>query len=97
MKKKHFSLITNVYYLLIIGLFVIYASQVTDDNWKIDLTYEKNNLLIFGGLFFIALILTSIDAAGVRDKGSKVQLNTVYAGLSIATCFLVWRLMLSIF
>lgn len=97
MKKKHFSLITNIYYLLIIGLFVIYASQVTDDNWKIDLTYEKNNLLIFGGLFFIALILTSIDAAGVRDKGSKVQFNTVYAGLSIAICFLVWRLMLSIF
>lgn len=97
MKKKHLSILTNVYYLLIIGLFVIYAFQVTDVNWEIDLTYEKDNLLIFGGLFLIALILTSIDAAGVRDKGTKVQMSAVYGGISIAVTFLVWRLLIGIF
>lgn len=75
---------------------MIYAFRVMDENWMIDLKYEKNNLLIFGGLFFIALILTSIDAAGVRDKGTKVQMSTVYGGITIAVFFLVWRLLIGI-
>lgn len=97
MKKKHFTFITYGYYLTIIVIFIIYATQVADENWNINFRAEKNNLILFGGLFFIALILTAIDGAGVRDKGKKVTLNMIYGGLSIATFFLVWRLLIGIF
>lgn len=80
-----------------IVIFVIYATQVADENWMIDFREEKNNLILFAGLFFIALILTSIDGAGVRDKGNKVTLNMIYGGLSLAIFFLVWRLLIGIF
>lgn len=92
MKKKHFTILTNSYYLFVIVIFVIYASRVMDENWVIDVQDQKNNLFLFVGLFFVALILTAIDGAGVRDKGNKVTLNMIYGGLSPATIFLVWRL-----
>ncbi|MEQ2527458.1 hypothetical protein EKG37_01850 [Robertmurraya yapensis] len=97
MKKKHFTIITYTYYLVVIVIFVLYASQVMDENWMIDFQDQKYNLVLFGGLFFIALILTAIDGAGVRDKSNKVTINMIYGGLSLATFFLVWRLLMGIF
>ncbi|MEH7346253.1 hypothetical protein V7122_20630 [Bacillus sp. JJ1532] len=97
MKKKTFTIITYTYLLSVIIAFVIYAFNVADENWTVDFQEQKYNLLTFCILFFIALLLTSIDGAGVRDKGRKIKKTTIYAGLSIAGFFLVWRIIIAIF
>lgn len=81
---------------MVIIAFVIYAFNVADENWSVDFQKQKYNLLIFCFLFFIALLLTSIDGAGVRDKGKRIKKSTIYVGLTIAVIFIVWRLLMAI-
>jgi len=77
-------------------VFIIYAFQVADENWKVQLDGQRGNLMIFAGLLLIGMILASIEFAGINQKGNKVTKSTIYGGLSIAAFFLVWRLMMAI-
>lgn len=97
MKKKTFTILTYTYYLIVVVAFVIFAFNTADKDWTIDFQEQKYNLLIFLFLFFIALLLTSIDGAGVRNKDEKIKRSTIYAGLSIAGFFLVWSLLMALF
>ncbi|MDZ5474416.1 hypothetical protein SM124_22230 [Bacillus sp. 31A1R] len=97
MKKKTFTIVTYIYYFVLIISFSIYAFRVTDENWEVDFQEQKMNLLYFAILFFIAVILTSIDGAGVRDKGTTISIKTIIGGLGIAAIFLTWKILISIF
>lgn len=97
MDKKKFSIFTYSYIGLVVIVFVIYAFQVADENWKVQLNGQEGNLFILLGLIFIGLILASIDFAGIHEKGSKLTKSSIYGGLSVAVFFLVWRLMMAIF
>jgi NADH:ubiquinone oxidoreductase subunit 6 (subunit J) len=97
LKKKTLTIIAYTYGFIVIIAFGIYAVNVADKNWMIDFQEQKYNLLLFCILFFIAVILTSIDGAGIRDKGKKIKKSTIYAGLSIAVIFIVWRILRALF
>ncbi|MDQ0157132.1 hypothetical protein [Robertmurraya andreesenii] len=96
MDKKKFSIFTYCYIVLVVIVFIIYAFQVADENWKVQLDGQRGNLMIFAGLLLIGMILASIEFAGINQKGNKVTKSTIYGGLSIAAFFLVWRLMMAI-
>lgn len=96
MRKKHFTLITYSYIILVVIVFIIYAFQVADENWQVQLDGQRGNLMIFAGLLFIGVILASIEFAGINQKGNKVTKSTIYGGLSVAAFFLLWRLMMTI-
>lgn len=96
MRKKHFTLITYSYIILVVIVFIIYAFQVADENWQVQLDGQRGNLMIFAGLLFIGVILASIEFAGINQKGNKVTKSTIYGGLSVAAFFLLWRLMMAI-
>lgn len=96
MKKNLFTLITYSYGALVVITFIIYAISVMDENWEVDIVSQKENLLIFAGLAFIAFILAAIDFAGKNDKGNKVTKSTLYGGLTVAIFFFLWRLAIAI-
>ncbi|WP_102349128.1 hypothetical protein [Bacillus sp. Marseille-P3661] len=97
MKKSLFTKLVYSYFILVIIAFAIYGFNVADANWEVNVQEEKPTLILFTVLFGIALVLLSIDGAGVRDKGTKIKRSTIYAGLSIAVFFLIWRLLMGIF
>ncbi len=97
LKKSTLTLIAWVYTLLFIIGFSIYVYNTMDSNWNIDFTGREVELTILIIALVIGLLLHSIDGAGVRDKEKKVSKKNLYAGLSIAVFFLVWRLLVSVF
>ncbi|MBT2642283.1 hypothetical protein J7I80_08605 [Bacillus sp. ISL-41] len=97
MKKETWTKITYSYLLLVGVAFAIYAFNVADENWNIDFEEQKNNIYIFLALSFVAVILTAVDAAGVRENSKNVGKKAIYGGLSLAALFVVWRLLVTIF
>lgn len=96
MNKKLFTYISFIYTGLVIVGFFIYGYSI-QENEMIDPKGHSTGILIFIVLGVIALILASIEAAGVRDNSKRVSRKAVYAGLSIAIFFLLWRIIVSIF
>ena len=97
MKKNTLFVITWLYGILLVISFVIYAYHVADENWTINTEEQRTNLTTFAVAIFFALILYSINAVTHREEGDTVKKNHVYAGLSIAAIFIVWRLSVTIF
>jgi uncharacterized membrane protein YiaA len=91
MNKKTLSRIATVYTILVLGGFIIYAYTI-QENWIIDTQKYFNQIITFVVLASIGLILAGISAASLRDEGKKVSKKAVYAGLSIAVFFLLWRI-----
>jgi uncharacterized membrane protein YiaA len=95
MNKKTLSRIATVYTILVLGGFIIYAYTI-QENWIIDTQKYFNQIITFVVLASIGLILAGISAASLRDEGKKVSKKAVYAGLSIAVFFLLWRISLGL-
>lgn len=96
MNKKLLTYISAIYTCLVIGGFFIYGYTI-QENGVIDPKEHSTGILIFIVLGIIAVMLAGIDAAGTRDKSKKLNKKALYAGLSIAVFFLVWRILMSIF
>ncbi|TKC17083.1 hypothetical protein FA727_13590 [Robertmurraya kyonggiensis] len=91
MDKKIFSIVTYSYLSLLVIIFVIYAFQVADENWVIELDGQRENIFIFFGLLFIGVILSAVNLAGIHEKSNKVTKGMIYGGLSVAAFFLIWK------
>nr|WP_257992160.1 hypothetical protein [Bacillus infantis] len=48
--------------------------------------------MMFGVLGFVGLFLASVDAAGEREKGRKLNNKALCTGAVIAMLFLLWRI-----
>jgi predicted MFS family arabinose efflux permease len=96
MNKKVLTYISVSYTFLVLGGFCVYAYFVQEGG-SIDTQKHFNELLIFGILGVIGLLLASIDAAGDRDKNKKVNSKTIYFGIVIAIFFLIWRISIGLF
>lgn len=96
MNKKLLTYISAIYTCLVIAGFFIYGYTI-QENGMIDPKEHSIGILIFIVLGIIAMILAGIDAAGVRNDSKKINRKVLYAGLSIAVFFLVWRMVMSIF
>ncbi len=75
---------------------MIYAYNVADENWTIG-EDQRTNLTTFAVELFFAVILYSINAAAHQEQGDTVKKSHLYAGLSIAAFFIVWRFFVQFF
>ncbi|WP_142385327.1 hypothetical protein [Bacillus sp. UMB0728] len=91
MKKKTFTFISVSYTILVLVSFCIYAYFVQEGG-SIDTEEHFYELLLFGVLGFVGLFLASVDAAGVREKGRKLNNKALCTGAVIAVLFLLWRI-----
>jgi hypothetical protein len=96
MNKRLLTYLSFIYTGLVIVGFFIYGYSIQEDG-MIDPKEHSTGIFIFIVLGVIALILAGIDAAGVRDNSKRVSRKAIYAGLSIAVFFLMWRILLSIY
>lgn len=96
MNKKLLTYITIIYACLVVGGFFIYGYSI-QENGMIDPKEHSTGMLIFLVLGFIGLIMAGINGAGTRDNSKRVNRKTVYAGLSIAVFFAVWRILMSFY
>lgn len=97
MKKNTLFVITWLYIITLVTTFVIYAYNVADENWTINTEEQRTNLTTFAVAIFFALIIYSINAAAHREEGDTVKKSHIYAGLSIAAFFIVWRFSVQFF
>jgi hypothetical protein len=91
LKKKTFSFISVLYTILVLVSFCIYAYFVQEGG-SIDTEEHFYELFLFGVLGFIGLLLASIDVAGEREKGRKLNKRTLCTGAVIAVLLLLWRI-----
>jgi uncharacterized membrane protein YbjE (DUF340 family) len=90
MKKMNFSRFENMYFFAVFAAFGIYAYNV-QENWIIDVGEQLYNLMFFGLLFFIGMILTGIKVA---SKDGKVNKKSIVFAISIALLIVIWRVLL---
>lgn len=96
MNKKKFSSITNLYQIIVVITFIIYAYNV-QENWRIDVSEEKYTLFVFVILMLIGGSLSAIELKATTNKEKTISKKAIYWGVVVALGFFVWSLTLGLF
>jgi hypothetical protein len=96
MKRKKFSLITNIYQTIVVVLFVVYAYNV-QENWRIDVSEEKYTLIGFVILLLLGGALSAVELKASTGNEKTISKKAIYWGVAFALVFFTWRLALGLF
>ncbi len=96
MDKKKFSRITNLYQLVVVAAFIIYAYNV-QENWRIDVSEEKYTLIGFVILLLLGGALSAVELKASTGNEKTISKKAIYWGVAFALVFFTWRLALGLF
>ncbi|MEK3988372.1 MULTISPECIES: hypothetical protein [Robertmurraya] len=96
MDKKKFSKITNLYQLVVVAAFIIYAYNV-QENWRIDVSEEKYTLIGFVILLLLGGALSAVELKASTGNEKTISKKAIYWGVAFALVFFTWRLALGLF
>ncbi|SHS23627.1 Uncharacterised protein [Mycobacteroides abscessus subsp. abscessus] len=96
MDKKKFSKITNLYQLVVVAAFIIYAYNV-QENWRIDVSEEKYTLIGFVILLLLGGALSAVELKASTGNEKTISKKAIYWGVAFTLVFFTWRLALGLF
>ncbi|MGI8386756.1 hypothetical protein [Robertmurraya sp. P23] len=95
MEIEKYSRFKNLYLVsLVVGLGIYFYFKV--ENNTLNMQEEKYNLMIIILFLLIGTVIVGTEMAARQKDEKYVSKRSIYGGISIATVFIIFRLLMSI-